>query len=257
MAGIDLGRFKGKKNDDWLDWLADDPVPASLRARMRSKAVQEASRPVVRRVGEQQANQPVTATKKSQNPSVSIHISIPKFNDIKLPKIPKLQRKQLIIGGSSLAAVVVIATVGLIAIPKLHNKPTNSPTGVLSAKDIKPDFAYSLPKATKTGATVETRYDAKRKVVSFKDSIGGVEITVSQQPMPENLKKNTDEGVKKLAEGFSANDVLSTANPTAYLGTDAKGPQTVIFVKKDLLVFIFSVGSIDKHDWSEYITNLE
>lgn len=262
--GIDLGRFRSKKNDEWLDWLADDPVPASLRARMRQKAVEQASRPVVRRPG-QSNDQPNSATtpsqpKKDQNStvhSVSINIALPKLKKPTLPKkLPKLPKnvtyKQLAISSSVLATVLVV---GVIALFAHGGKSDTGNKGVLSASDQKPNFATLTPSDTAKASL--QKYDSRRKVATFTDSIGGVDITVSQQPLPDAFKKDTDAQVKKLAEGFSANEVLSTANPTAYLGTDVKGPQTVIFSKNGLLVFILSTKEIDKHDWAEYITNLK
>jgi hypothetical protein len=263
--GIDLGRFKSKKNDEWLDWLQDDPVPASLRARMRAKAVQQASRPVVRRVGQQTVNNQEQALKQggspNNEPAVSIHISIPKFKKpqfkklrSRLPPLPKnLTYKHVGIGAGIVALVLGIGFFAVVSKNPSNNKP--GATGVLSAADQKPNFSTLTPdKSTKAS---EKKYNATKKVVSFTDSIGGVDITVSQQALPDAFKKDTDNQVKKLAEGFSANEVLSTANPTAYLGTSIKGPQTVIFAKNNLLVFIQSTKNIDNHDWAEYITNLQ
>lgn len=255
--GIDLGRFRSKKNDEWVDWLADDPVPASIRGKMRAKAVQEASRPVVRRVGEAKtADQPKQEMSKTAN--VSINIAIPKFNlskpTIKIPS-QLLTHKKWLIGGA--ACVVLAAGLTTTAILTKGDRKGGDTSAVLSESKQGADFAYSLPKGDTKGIDGEVRYDAERKVVNFRDSIGGVEITISQQPLPEGLKEDTENKVKKLAADFSATKELTTANPTAYLGTSVKGPQTVIFSKKDLLVFIQSAKTIDDHDWAEYITNLQ
>jgi hypothetical protein len=134
---------------------------------------------------------------------------------------------------------------------------TNENTSVLSDATTKPDFDYSLPKGKDAEVDQAVKYDATKKVVNFVDSIGGVQITVSQQPLPAGFEENTQDKVQKLAEDFSATHPLTTATPTAYLGTDSKGPQTVIFAKKKLLVFIQSANKIDDHDWAEYITNLQ
>jgi hypothetical protein len=262
--GIDLGRFKSKKNDEWLDWLADDPVPASLRQRMRAKAVQQASRPVVRRPGQAQAEQSSNAQPQPQKApdadgihSVSINISLPKFKKPTVPKnLPKLPKnltyKQLGIGAGSLAVVLVIGVVALNIKNKDHN---TGEKGVLSAADQQANFDTLTPESSTKAS--DKRYNTERKVVSFTDTIGGIDITISQQQLPDGFKDNTQEQVKKLAESFSANEVLSTANPTSYLGTSIKGPQTVIFTKNGLLVFIQSTKKIDNHDWAEYITNLK
>lgn len=261
--GIDLGRFRSKKNDEWLDWLEDDPVPASLRARMRQKAVQEASRPVVRRPGQSQPQSSLaeqTATKTAKDPSVhsvSIHISVPKFKKLslpkKLPKLPKnLTYKQVGIGAGSLAIVLVI---GVVALNSRNYGKNSGEKGVLSASNQQANFATLTPGDGSKAS--DKRYNPDRKIVSFTDTIGGVDITISQQQLPDDFKDNPQDKVKKLAESFSATKVLSTANPTAYQGTSIKGPQTVIFTKNGLLVFIQSTKQIDDHDWAEYITNLK
>lgn len=261
--GIDLGRFKSKSDKEWVDWLADDPVPPSMPAKMRENATREASRPVVRRVGQQTTNiTPETIKLQPDNAkTVSIHLSVPKFkfskDSLKLPQpvknLYKLHQKWVIGGSGIVAVVIVVAVVTLIA---GGNKDSDNPA-VLSDQDQKAEFAYSLPKGSSETIDGPVRFDSTRKVVNYRDSIGGVEITISQQQLPSGFKDDTANKVKKLAEDFSATKAITTANPTAYLGQDVKGPQTVIFSKKDLLVFIQSTNKIDEHDWAEYITNLQ
>ncbi len=272
--GIDLGRLRSKSNDEWVDWLSDDPVPESIRQLMgnNKQANREVSRTVVRRPGrvlsthlapvpnanhQAAAGEPAAA---DTTKTVNIHISLPKlkFKRPKLPTLPaKLSYKRLGIAAGALCFMLAVGGFAVVSRSR-GNEQSGPTTGVLSSADQKPTFEYSLP----TGAghevrSEDVRYVSNRQVVNFKDSIGGVPITISQQPLPDKFKKNTADEVKKLAEGFSATKVLSTANPTAYLGTSAKGPQTVIFAKKDLLVFIQSTKEIDDHDWAEYITNLQ
>lgn len=273
--GIDLGRFKSKKsNDEWVDWLADDPVPASMRQRMRTRAVQRASRPIRRSPGgTTQPQQKNTDLHDSRVHSISINLQLPDTKKLKAKTKQLYQSvrakpssliakypRQLMIGSGVLAACIVV--VGVVALSGSDGKGgqgslDDSANGVLSEQSAKPDFAYSVPKGDETEASGAVRYDADKKVVNFEDSIGGVNIVVSQQPLPEAFKDDTDNRVKKMAEDFAATEVISTSNPTAYLGNDIKGPQTVIFAKKDLLVFIQSAKKIDNHDWAEYITNLK
>lgn len=256
--GIDLGRFKPKKNDEWMEWLADDPVPTSIRNKMRTKAVQDAARQTARRPGATAKPQAEQARSAKQS-AISIHISIPKVKfrkpDISIP--PQLMaRKRWLVGGA-FGLVLVVGVAGSLAISGGRSNQDQDAPAVLSENDQKANFAYSLPKGDTDAIDGDVRYDSQRKVVNFKDSIGGVDITISQQPLPEDFGTDTESKVKKLAEGFSADRALTTANPTAYIGKSVEGPQTVIFSKKDLLVFIFSVKEIDDHDWAEYITNLQ
>lgn len=256
--GFDLGRFRSDRDkQDWVDWLADDPVPASIRGKMRARAVQETSRPVVRRPG-----QPLVASTENKgqkdSTAVSINISIPRIK-FKKPsfKIPPalMARKKWVISGV-VGVILVSGAVTTLLITKDSGKTSDKP-GVLADTDQKADFAYSLPKGDSEGLEGAVRFDSQRKVVNYRDSIGGVAITISQQPLPEGFKQDTDSKVKKMAEDFSATKTIATANPTAYIGTSEKGPQTVIFSKKGLLVFIQSTKKIDDHDWAEYITSLQ
>lgn len=268
--GIDLNRFRRKQSQDWLDWLEDKPAPASVRERMRQNAIREASQPVVRRVGEQRpVQQPqqsapaVEKNKESSGKHISINIHLPGRSKLKkklqtavtFSKQQVKQHRRIAIGSATIL-VLVIGVAGTLHLRGQNTKSGDTP-GVLSEKTEKPTFAYSLPDGKEDNADGEVKYDANRRVVNFRDSIGGVVITVSQQPLPAGFETDTEAKVKKLAEDYSANDVLVNANPTAYLGTDVKGPQTVIFAKKDLLVFIQSTKEIDKNDWAEYITKLQ
>lgn len=262
--GIDLNRFKGKRDKEWLDWLEDDPVPASIRNRIRENAVKDASQPVVRRVGQSQPQQAKSEAKEGEVKHISVNIQLPSMDKLKTRasqtskriKRKTQQHRRVAIG----MAAVVIISLGAFAVVQTRGSSSETGTdtpGVLSEKTEKPTFEYSLPKGEESNATGEVRYDSEKKVVNFQDSIGGVAITISQQPLPTGFEDDTDAKVKRLAEDFSAKEVLATANPTAYLGTSAKGPQTVVFAKKNLLVFIQSAKEIDNNDWAEYITNLK
>lgn len=267
--GLNLDRFKRKQSQDWLDWLQDDPVPTGVRNRMRERAVQNASRPVVRRVGERSqisSSSPhsQSAPDKPGSNQVSIHIQLPDVTGIRNRiKTGYLTGKQYAVRQKRIAAgiaVVAIIGAGAFGIAEYKNNTQGSggeSPGVMSQTTQKPTFEYSLPDEGEKGLSGPARFDAERKVVSYQDSIGSTAITVSQQPLPAGFETDTENKVKKLAEEFSAKDTLVNANPTAYLGTDEKGPQTVIFSKKNLLVFIQSTKQIDKNDWAEYITGLK
>ncbi len=253
MAGIN---FKSKKDKEWLDWLADDPVPASMRSKMRAKAVEDANQ-YAPRAQAKPAPHPHAQPLDKNNQTISVHISLPKFKKPNIQwselkdKIPYADKRFI---GVSAAVAVVIVGVGIVTVwpDSKQGKPE-----VLSQQTETADFDYSLPKGGKEALDAPVRYDSTRKVVNYKDTIGGVEITISQQPLPAGFETDTEAKVKKTAEDFSATKVLATANPTAYIGTSIKGPQTVIFSKKKLLVFIQSAQAIDDHDWAEYITNLQ
>ncbi len=256
--GIDTSRFRGGRKKEWADWLSDDPIEPVVRPRVHAPASHGEAKP-----------EPVESPKKSSSTTpepaktVAIHITVPKVDTKKvlnklqqwLPAVPKrLQGKPRLLIAGALCSVLLVGGIVYVLLP--HDP--KSPTGVLGEVSQTPQFKIVLPSGKLSDATSEkVAYNPQRKVASFTDTIAGIDVTVSQQKLPASFEDSPTDKVKKLAEGFSATDVIDTSTPTAYLGTSIKGPQTVIFTKNGLLIFIQSTSNIDKHDWAEYITKLQ
>lgn len=260
-----LWRLKSEQNKEWLEWLEDNPPPGVVDDVRPGRPVTKDLGPVVRSNPFSPGQAAPTETSSPTPKVVAIQIALPSGERIKkrfYGSTHKIQsgfkrHKKIYITGTSIL-VIAAGALGSYALFKTNssNAPVDNPD-VLSQSINKPTFGYSLPGGDDKSLDGEVRYNKDRKVVNYKDSIGGVTIIVSQQPLPEGFQDQTADKVKKLAEEFSATEVIATANPTAYIGTSVEGPQTVIFAKKDLLVFIKSDTKIDNHDWAEYITNLQ
>jgi hypothetical protein len=87
--------------------------------------------------------------------------------------------------------------------------------------------------------------------------VEGILISVSQQELPENFATDTDTKVAELAKNFNATNSIKAPEVTAYIGTSAKGPQSVIFAKSGILVLIKSEKQISASAWSAYIETLK
>lgn len=227
--------MSGKGNDFW-----DDPEWDSLRRRVNKE-------PEPKKIPKSHPDD-YNQQNLSKKVEVSVNFSVPK---LKLPKITKKHRK---IGLA--IAIACVSVVGAIVVLNIAKSPSNTGGTTANGTNV-PDFKTILP----NGKTEETSsgklgYDPERKVASFTDTIDLVDVTVSQQPLPEAFKTDPQGELKKLAEQISANEEIKNSSPNAYLGTSAKGPQTVVFVKNNLLIFIHSSRSIDKPGWAEYITRL-
>ncbi len=121
----------------------------------------------------------------------------------------------------------------------------------------KPDFKPLLPEGKQpNNPSGKIGYDGTRKVASYKDKIGEVDITISQQPLPQSFQKEPDQELQKLATSISATTALSST-PKAYLGISEKGPQTVVFHKNGLLVFLYAEHKIEDAAWTDYINKLQ
>ena len=94
-------------------------------------------------------------------------------------------------------------------------------------------------------------------VFAYADTLEGVSISVSQQPMPAAFKNDVAGNVSDLAKKFNATTKLAAGATTAYIGTSAKGPQSVIFTKNDLLIMIKSQTKISDSAWIRYVQLLD
>lgn len=93
-------------------------------------------------------------------------------------------------------------------------------------------------------------------VFAYSDTIDDVTISVSQQPIPASFAGNIAGNIKQLAESYSATTVIDAGGTQVYIGRSARGPQSVIFTKNNVLVLIKSQKTISQTEWIAYINNL-
>ena len=97
----------------------------------------------------------------------------------------------------------------------------------------------------------------KTPVFAYSDAINGTPISVSQQPIPESFKTNASGGIAELARSYNATATVQAGDTTVYIGDSARGPQSVIFTKGNLLIMIKSQQKIAADAWVRYITSLK
>jgi hypothetical protein len=148
-----------------------------------------------------------------------------------------------------IGAALLVSLVSLVII--LNGRVSQQPTS--------PKYETVLP----SGKTVEELGGWKlssppnsEPVFSYNDSIEDIAISVSQQPLPKSFEGDTGNRVAELAKQNNATTEISVNNTKVYIGASAKGPQSVIFVKDNLLIFIKSQEKISNDSWSKYIQNL-
>lgn len=123
----------------------------------------------------------------------------------------------------------------------------------------KPEYRTVLPQ----GKTIEDLGGWSRvsppssaPVFAYPDTVNSVKVNVSQQQLPASLKEESVQ-IENLAKGFNATEKITVGNHTAYIGTSAQGPQSVIFVKEDLLILIKSSSKLTNDEWAAYISSLQ
>lgn len=190
-------------------------------------------------------------------------LSIRSFLVLKIKKInPRINRNNSII--SCLVFIIIITvticylqstkeTVKIVETTKTVNK-----SGILTKGT--PAYKTLLP-AGKTivqlGGWTRVSPSNVDPVYAFIDKIGETPINLSQQPLPKEFQADTDEQIANLAADFQADEKFTVGNTTVYIGTSAKGPQSVIFAKNNLLVLIKSSVQISNDKWSSYINSLQ
>ncbi len=157
----------------------------------------------------------------------------------------KFSRKKII----AIAAITLILVIALVS-TVVSQYP-------LTAAGDKPSFTTILPSGKSVGSLGGWKRvsppDAEA-VFAYQDSIDTVDILVSQQVLPKDFKESPEKSLAEMAKKFNAtNQVPGTA---AYIGTSAKGPQSVLLIKGKVLIMIKSEQYISPSSWTAYIQSL-
>lgn len=173
----------------------------------------------------------------------------------------------------ALAVLCLLAIAGGIATPFWLYPTETQQLSIQESKDSNSDIQTvpgQLEKGTPTFKTILpsgkaikdfggwTRVSPPNRapVYAYVDKIGAVPIAVSQQPLPKDFLSNVPEKVAELAQVYAADKKLNVGDSIAYLGTSAKGPQSVIVVKGGLLILIKASAVIPNSEWEKYIKSL-
>ena len=174
-------------------------------------------------------------------------------------------RRPFIIGGT-----VVLVVIGIVSLTSMRGIITPNPSADQATLEGVPFTTTQLTKGTPdyttmlpAGKSIEdfggwTRVSPTNKdpVFAYVDSLGGSSINVSQQPLPPGFRDDTAEQVSLLAQDFNASQVLTVGDTLVYIGTSAKGPQSVILTKNELLILIRSSVVISNELWASYVASL-
>lgn len=262
--------------DDGESPLADvDLLNGSQKSTVTSRRPQPEI-PRRRQAQQLQSQQLQPQPKLAQPKSIDIDININFGSLPPLPKIPsptkyfkqipftsfknkllsiRLTRRQQYIAGG--VALVVIC---LLTIPPLFLKQSPDGSGGITSTSIQnPTFSTVVPSGkniSDLGGWKRVSPPDRDAVFAFTDKINDINISVSQQPLPESFKKETDAKIAELAKNFSATDKVTVGDMAVYIGTSGKGPQSVILTKSNLLILIKSDAKIDDKQWAEYIKTL-
>lgn len=252
---------RSQKGRNYLRWKED--LKWAIKADLDERDPQDpASKPRQEELAKQKVqktidiNINISPLPKLPKPSLSvIRQKLPR------PKRPLLTRKRLAIGGLVLL-IFAGSFVGYQYLTRPAIVTTTLPDGTtMTTNNLsgKPEYPTMLPegKSIETlGGWTRVSPADREPVFAYVDTIGPNRIIVSQQPLPKQFKDDTASQVENFAKGYLADVKITAGNITAYIGTSAKGPQSVIFTKNNLLILIKSSVKIETAKWGEYISSL-
>jgi hypothetical protein len=205
---------------------------------------------------------PKTIEIKIELPSIA---NLPKYTSMKRVLFAAgVSRKKAMLGGVlGAVAIVSIGSYYLLLTEEGRHITASGASSADSADSLvrgTPDYPTVLPSGKKIeelGGWTRVSPQSSNPVFAYVDKVGGVAVNVSQQPLPDEFKDDTAEQIKALAQSFKANEEITVGNTTFYIGSSAKGPQSVIFSKDDLLVLMKSSVRIKSTQWTEYVNSLQ
>lgn len=153
----------------------------------------------------------------------------------------RFNKKTLILGGIGFGILIIV----IITIIIISTNRTPSPSYTT--------FTPNGTSASKLGGWKQVNPTDQEPIYAFTDTIAEVAVTVSQQEVPRQYKNNTGVLLKEMTK-VAYTELGETG---AFIGTSAKGPQSVILIKDTTLILIKSASTIPNDDWVAYITSLK
>lgn len=272
--------FKNKEYLKWkedLEWAMradrDDPAEEELPVAKAAPTLTPRRREKQHAPAPKHDSQPAATAPSVHSPTPPTHVDAHKTIDINinfgaLPKLPKPKlvreailasirrirwnRRTQIISGA--LAVVIVGGI-TYAVISAQNHPKTTSTTIAQ----KPTYQTIVPSNKPASSLKWQRVSPPNgdPVFAYADTINGVSIFVSQQPIPDSFQPNVDDKVAELAASYTATDKISAGSTPIYVGTSAQGPQSVIFSKNNLLVLIKSASKVSDDAWASYASSLQ
>ena len=152
------------------------------------------------------------------------------------------------------ASIVGVLFLGVLVYKGL----LSSDSGKQAPKTVAAPFSTLAPNGDiKNSSSKKAKYSPKQKTVSYVDKIGGVAVTVSEQELPQRFKQDQASQLQSFAKEIYANEQVTAGDVKVYIGQSVKGPQTAVFIKNNLLIFVTSNSKVSNEDWKQYITELK
>ncbi|MES2970901.1 MAG: hypothetical protein V4702_01095 [Patescibacteria group bacterium] len=191
---------------------------------------------------------------KAIHKTVSVEIKLPK------PRLPHLPYRQYTKAISVITAILIVVIGAYGGVSKLMDSRSDRKVANGIINESKPAFTPVVPLDKPELANPgegSVAYDADKQVLSYSDTYIGDDFTVSQQPLPEDLKNNP-EALGEYASSLGVTRVVETHHgPILIASLPDKTNQTAVFATDKLLIIINTPNKVGDGDWKEYINKLK
>lgn len=195
------------------------------------------------------------------------------FSIPRLPKIPMFNttnkkhgapRRRLLIVIIGLIVIAVALVVIYLSQTTQQKKGQTATSNTHSATKVAgglvpgtPTYAVLLP----AGKTIKDLgggwvRDQSHPLFVYIDKIGSTQINVSEQPLADDLKTDTEQEVESIAQSYNITEKITVGATVVHIGTFDKGVQRIILSKANLLILITSVDHLTNDQWVSYINSL-
>lgn len=123
--------------------------------------------------------------------------------------------------------------------------------------DEKPTFNILYPADKKDLVAVTRKTPNGQLLHTYKDTLEGIEVEVTQQELPESFKSAPNVELEKIAKNFQATDIIQIDEAFVYHGLDEKTRvQSLFTIKNNTLISIRSAEKLLDDTWAAYILSL-
>ncbi len=205
----------------------------------------------------------MSQTLPSATSNISIQINMPKLHwpKIKLPPLP-YKKIAIWVGIGIVSLVIIIGAIFTVKHFFFKPKPVVSmgasqdDAAILTSPTFKPVAPKSKPNLAQ-GSSQATSFDGKLDSYSFTDSLNGVPLTVSQQPIPATFS-SASQALSSVAKSMNAKTIIPTSSglPAYEVFNANTSIQSLVFTMNNLLIFIQSNFQHSNAEWTNYINSL-
>ncbi len=168
--------------------------------------------------------------------------------------------RTLMVAGS-LGAIFILAGFSVILTKSQLSKPDKGGNGEVQGVSDAPKPTFDVVESETRDENTKVAFDPQLGVASFQDKVGDLPVVISQQPLAEEQRKNQNEFLNEVSVNLRTTGSIETDKGTVHftIPTQKKNDtvQVIIFIYKDLLIFVRADGTLEPDQIKAYVDGLK